>query len=120
MSLNLGIIASSRQQAAPLLLDVYPGAVAAYSLRKLRAGYTGNCIRVSSTGSGTPTLDIGFVNNVLDVATLQTFIGANTGIITIWYDQSGNGNNAVEYTLIQLPVYPALNLRKEYATLAPG
>ena len=104
MSLNLGIIASSRQQSSPFtfLLDVFPGADVAYSLRKLRAGYTGNCIGVYSTGSGT-TLDIGFVNNVLDVATLQTFIGANTGIVTTWYDQSGNGNNATEFNTNNAP-----------------
>lgn len=103
MSIKLGFLASSQQQAAPLLLDVYPGADAAYSLRKLRAGYTGNCIRVYSTGASNPSLDIGFVNNVLDVATLQTFIGANTGIVTIWYDQSGNGNNATELNTNNAP-----------------
>jgi len=43
MSLNLGIIASSRTASAtPLLLDVYPTAAAAYSLRKLRTLYTGS------------------------------------------------------------------------------
>jgi hypothetical protein len=93
MSTTLGIIASSRQQAAPLLLDAYPGAAAAYSFRKLRTAYTGNCIRVYSTGAGTPSMDIGFVNNVLDTATLLAFIGVNNGIVTTWYDQSGNGNN---------------------------
>lgn len=103
MSIKLGILASSQQQAAPLLLDVYPGAAVAYSLRKLRAGYTGNCIRVYSTAAGNPSLDIGFVNNVLDVSTLQTFIGANTGIVTIWYDQSGNGNNAVQSNVNNAP-----------------
>jgi hypothetical protein len=103
MSTTLGIIASSRQQSAPLLLDTYPGADAAYSLRKLRAGYTGNCIRVYSTASGNPSLDIGFVNNVLDISTLQTFIGVNTGIVTTWYDQSGNGNNATEFNVNNAP-----------------
>jgi hypothetical protein len=105
MSLKLGILASSQQQAAPFtfLLDVFPGANAAYSLRKLRSGYTGNCIRVYSTGSGNPSLDIGFVNNILDVASLQTFIGVNTGIVTIWYDQSGNANDAVEFNVNNAP-----------------
>ena len=96
MSLNLGIIASQRTSAAPpagLLLDTYPGAAAAYSLRKLRNAYTGSAIRVRRS-SDLAQLDIGFVNNVLDTATLLTFCGAFNGNILTWYDQSGNGNNA--------------------------
>ena len=33
-------------KALPLLLDLYPSAAAAYSLRKLRNGYTGSAIQV--------------------------------------------------------------------------
>lgn len=93
MSLKLGLLASSQQQAAPLLLDVYPGAAAAYSLRKLRTAYTGAAIRVQRSNDLAQT-DIGFVNNVLDTTTLLTFIGVFNGMVVIWYDQSGNGNNA--------------------------
>jgi len=94
MSLNLGIIASSRATVPPVtpLLDTYPGAAAAYSLRKLRTAYTGSAIRVRRSSDNTET-DIGFVNNVLDTATLLTFCGAGNGFVTIWYDQSGNSNN---------------------------
>lgn len=96
MSLNLGIIASSRGVAAPpvvsYLLDTYPGAAIACSLRKLRTAYTGFCIQVIRQIDNA-TLNIGFVNNVLDTSTLLTFIGSGTGRINIWYDQSGNGNN---------------------------
>lgn len=94
MSIKLGLLASSQQQASPLLLDTYPGAAAAYSLRKLRTAYTGPAIRVRRS-SDSVQLDIGFVNNVLDTATLITFIGLNTGTITIWYDQSGNSKNLI-------------------------
>ena len=86
-----------------LLLDVYPGAAAAYSLRKLRTAYTGSAIRVRRSSDAT-LLDIGFVNNVLDTATLQSFIGVNTGLVTIWYDQSGNGNNATPQSINNAPV----------------
>lgn len=71
------------------LLDTYPGAAAAYSLRKLRTAYTGNCIRVRRS-SDNAEQDFGFVNNVLDTASLLTFVGANSGFVTTWYDQSGN------------------------------
>jgi hypothetical protein len=40
-------------------------------------------------------LDIGFIGEVLDVATLLAFVGSADGEIVIWYDQSGNGRHAV-------------------------
>jgi hypothetical protein len=86
-----------------LLLDVYSGATAAYSLRKLRTAYTGSAIRVRRSSDGA-LLDIGFVNNVLDTATLQSFIGVNTGVLSIWYDQSGNGNNAIPVSINNAPI----------------
>ena len=98
MSLNLGIIASSRGTAAPppsgLLLDVYPGASVAYSLRKLRTAYTGAAIRVQRQNDGIQS-DIGFnTNGQLDSTSLTTFVGVNSAIVVKWYDQSGNSNNA--------------------------
>jgi hypothetical protein len=92
----VGILTAAATSSFSFLLDLYPGAAAAYSFRKLRSAYTGFCIRVISSGVGNPTLDIGFVNNILDITTLQTFVGANTGRILTWYDQSGNGNNATQ------------------------
>ncbi len=91
MSIGIGILESSRSGAA-LLLDTYPGAAAAYSLRKLRTAYTGSCIRVYKQINGSQ-IDIGFVNNVLDTTTLLTFAGGNDLQVLTWYDQSGNGNN---------------------------
>jgi hypothetical protein len=81
----------------PLLLDVYPSAATAYSLRKLSSTYSGAAIRVRRSSDNTET-DIVFVNNVLDTTTLLTFCGAGNGFVTTWYDQSGNANNAVQAT----------------------
>jgi len=94
MSLNLGIIASSRATAsAALLLDTYTGAAAAYSLRKLRTAYTGAAIRVRRSSDNTET-DIGFNGGGgLDTTTLTTFVGVGNGFIVNWYDQSGNSRN---------------------------
>jgi hypothetical protein len=105
MSLNIGILESSRSaDAAPFtfLLDLHPGARTAISFRKLRSTYTGNCIQVRRSSDNT-TLNIGFVNNVLDVATLTTFVGANNGFISIWYDQGTLGNNFIQNTLANQP-----------------
>ena len=77
-----------------LLLDLYPNAVAAYSLRKLRAAYSGPAIEARKTVGGvTSKLDIGFVGNELDTASLLTFANGGDVFVAKWYDQSGNGNN---------------------------
>jgi hypothetical protein len=105
MSLNLGIIASSRASApaVSLLLDTYPGAAAAYSLRKLRTAYTGAAIRVRRS-SDNSELDIGFnVMNSLDTVALLSFVGVGNGFITIWYDQSTNGRNSNQTILANQP-----------------
>ena len=92
----------SRAQS-PLLLDIYSGAAAAYSLRKLRTAYAGACIRVRRS-SDSAEQDIGFVSGVLDTATLLSFVGAGNGFVTTWYDQSGNANNQNQATANQQPV----------------
>jgi hypothetical protein len=79
------------------LLDLYPNAAVAYSLRRLRSGYTGSAIRVRRS-SDNAEQDIGFVSNVLDTASLLTFVGAGDGFVTTWYDQSGLGLNATQTT----------------------
>jgi hypothetical protein len=92
-----GIIGSSIVQFVPLL-DVYSGAAAAYSLRKLRSAYTGSAIRVRRSVGSPAEKDIGFVNNELDVSDLQSFCSGTDGFVTTWYDQSGNGNHATQST----------------------
>jgi len=77
----------------PLLLDVYTGAAAAYSLRKLRTTYTGAAIRVRRSSDNTEQ-DIGFVGVDLDTVSLKNFVGANNGFVTTWYDQSTSKNVA--------------------------
>lgn len=81
------------------LLDTYPSAAVAYSLRQLSSTYTGNAIRVRRS-SDNAEQDFGFVDNVLDTASLLTFCGAGNGFVTTWYDQSGNANNGVQTTAI--------------------
>ena len=81
----------------PLLLTLYPGASVAYSLRKISTTYTGSAIRVRRSSDNTET-DIGFVNNVLDTASLLTFCGTGNGFVAKWYDQSGNSNHANQAT----------------------
>jgi hypothetical protein len=84
------------------LLDDYSGAAAAYSLRQLRSAYTGSAIRVRRSSDNTEQ-NIGFVNNVLDTASLTSFCSGTNGFVTTWYDQSGNGRNATQTTAANQP-----------------
>jgi len=74
------------------LLDAYPNAKVAYSLRKLSSTYAGSCIRVRRSSDNVEQ-DIGFVSNELDTTSLLSFVGANNGYVTTWYNQKGTGDN---------------------------
>jgi len=90
-------------EVVPLLLDLYP-ATAAYSLRKLKASYTGDAIKVRIDTTGHPTYDIGFDSNgELDTADLLSKAAGNDAYVTTWYDQSGNGNNATNLAAASQP-----------------
>jgi hypothetical protein len=111
------------------ILDLYPNAAAAYSLRLLRTAYSGNCIRVRRSSDNTEQ-DIGFANNTLNTANLLSFVGANDGFITKWYDQSGNGIDIIQVvagfqpqivssgSLITLNSKAAINSTTTYLTYA--
>jgi hypothetical protein len=86
-----------------LLLDLYPSAAAAYSVRLLRTAYTGNAIRVRRSSDNTEQ-DIGFSSGNLDTTSLTTFCSGTNGFVTTWYDQSGNANNATQTTAANQPV----------------
>ena len=95
-----GIIASMKKLPSgggSLLLDTYTGAKVAFSVRKLRNAYSGACLRVRRS-SDNAELDINFLAGNLDTSALTTFVGANDGFVTTWYDQSGNSNDATQST----------------------
>jgi hypothetical protein len=78
-------------------------AIAAFSVRQLSSAYAGKCMQVRRSSDNTPQT-IGFTTaGDLDTATLKTFVGSGTGYVSIWYDQSGNGLNAVQPTNADQP-----------------
>ena len=92
-----------------LLLDTPygSGAEAAYSVRKLRTAYNGAAMQVQATTGGA-TAEIGFdVNGNLDTTTLLAYASGNEVGVSIWYDQSTNGNNAVQTTVAERPIVVA-------------
>ena len=84
-----------------LFLDIYSGSIGAYSLRKIRSGYSGDCIEVYN---GTSYVDIGFdSNNLLDLTALANHCGSNDGTVSKWYDQSTEGHTAVQTDTTLMP-----------------
>jgi len=130
--LNASLLATGTTTAdltvtAPgLLLDLYPSAAAAYSLRKLRTAYTGSAIRVRASTSGAEG-DVSFdVNSTISASSTVTVTAVGTSGLSIgqqvtfstfwnaggtnqnafvvtWYDQSGNANNATQTTQANQP-----------------
>lgn len=70
--------------------------IAAFSVRKMRDAYLGPAFRVRRSSDNSET-DIGFgPTGDLDYVSLINFVQGQTGYIPVWYDQSGNGRNAVQ------------------------
>jgi hypothetical protein len=88
---------------ADLLLDSFPNADVAYSFRKLRTAYTGDCCVVRRASDN--TLDtIGFLaSNIIDTTALKTFCSSTNCFVNVWFDQSGNGRNNVQDTASRQP-----------------
>jgi hypothetical protein len=102
---QLGIIGSQEVFDFTGLLDDYPNAAAAYSLRKLTRAYTGSAIEVRRTNLD--VADIGFTSTgELDTAALLAFTGTgalDNGFVTKWYDQSGNARNSTQANALNQP-----------------
>ena len=83
------------------LLDLYPGAAAAYSLRALTSGWlAGDVVEVRrSSDSTTDTFTASQITN----GDLVAFCGVGDGFVSTWYDQSGNGKDATQATTTAQP-----------------
>ena len=82
----------------PYLLDEYPDAYAAYSLRKLRSDYSGPAVRVRRN-SDNAEQDFSFAaNGDLDIVAIENWLSGADGRVVKWYDQSANGNDLAQTT----------------------
>ena len=113
--------------STPLLLDTYPNAHRAYSVRKLRTDYTGFAMKVREGSGMNYTADVSFnddgvvaadspVTNLSggSGATLGAFVSSNDGFVTVWYDQSGEGSNATQSIAAAQPkIYTSGSLNTE-------
>jgi len=84
------------------LLEFYPGAAAAYSLRQLRRSVSPYAIRVRRAND--LEQDIGFGSDgELDTNALLDFADGGDAWVSVWYDQSSNGNDAEQTTKANQP-----------------
>ncbi|MCK5133241.1 MAG: hypothetical protein KAR40_13950 [Candidatus Sabulitectum sp.] len=87
------------EDAGEFLLDLFPGAAFALSLRKLSTPALLS-VRVRRS-SDDDEKDIGFVGPNLDSITLLDFCGGGDGLVVKWYDQSGNNRNATNLIKVE-------------------
>lgn len=83
----------------------------AFSLRLISSSYTGGLVRIRRSSDNAELDFLPDGSNVLSMSsqdtglttTLSSWIGSNSGYITTWYDQSGNGYNASNSTAAGQP-----------------
>jgi len=85
------------------LLDLESAAVA-YSVRKLKSDYTGPCIKIRNSLNNEQ--DIYFVDDYVDINSINTFRNLGTGFasVSVIYDQSGNGFDLTGSSTAHYPV----------------
>lgn len=107
--MSLLLLLGSASQFSGILDTIGVNHVAAYSLRRLRGGYTGNCVNVRRS-SDDALLDIGFDSNGdFDQTAFSAFVGGGSGYVKKWYDQSGNGYDVVQTTNASQPTLTPLD-----------
>ena len=78
----------------------YPGVVAFYSLREV----TEPAVNVVRVRRSSDNLERDFLAKELVDGTLDSFVGNGTGYVKIWYDQAGDGNDALETATNRQPI----------------
>lgn len=86
---------------ATFYLPITAGLHRAWSFRRLRAAYTGPCLRARRTSDNT-LQDIGFSLGVMDAASLSSFLAGADGRLHTLYDQAG-AINLAQTALLQQP-----------------
>jgi hypothetical protein len=97
-----GLGSSGRAYSKPICGAVSP-CNAAYGFHKLNPSYSGKAVNIRRSSDNT-TQDIGFTSyGDFDVNAFNSFVGGGSGYVKIWYDQSGNANNASQPTAANQP-----------------
>jgi len=95
------VITGSQRHQPAALLDQFPGAAAAYSLRNLVGTSNPAVVRVRRDNDDA---EQDFTAAEVSDGTLAAWVGAgNNGFVRTWYDQSGNGNHAQQSSSVSQP-----------------
>lgn len=79
------------------IIDLPEGATAGYSVRRISSTYFGPGVRVIN--SSNVEQDIKFLpNGNLDTVFMEAHCGSGDGHVTVWYDQTGLGNDLAQTT----------------------
>jgi hypothetical protein len=86
----------------------WKNAAVIYSVRLVDIAYKGPLIKVRRSSDDAtldiyPVIQLNLQESVIDEAALLAFVGAGSGFIDTWYDQSGNGRNATQATTANQP-----------------
>lgn len=85
--------------------DAIPSIAAAYGMRRLRSAYTGSILRLRRDSDDSES-DFGYTAaGDIDTGVISTWLGAASGYVMTWYDQSGNGYDAAQATTASQPLY---------------
>ncbi|MBD3275385.1 MAG: hypothetical protein GF372_08755, partial [Candidatus Marinimicrobia bacterium] len=91
------------QENGPIL-DSYPDAYAAYSLRKLDSEYTGYAVRVRSSADDTEK-SFGFDSEGnLNISEIESWLGAADGYVTTWFSQKSGQTDLVQTDKTRQPL----------------
>lgn len=85
-------------------LGAYPDALAAYSLRKIGTRYVGPLVRIRRSSDN---LEQDFYERYgsVNIDEIKAFAGSGgSASVSVWYDQSGNGNHAFQPVAASQPV----------------
>lgn len=87
------------------MLDKYVGAAFAVSTRKLRTNYNGPCVRLRRSTDNAES-DFGFgPDGWVNTTAIASWLGAGTGFVVTWYDQSGNFKDVTQATASAQPTW---------------
>ena len=97
LGIGIGLALKSYGRGFRGLLNQYPGAAAAYSLRKLSSAVS-NVVRVRRSSDNA---EQDFTAAEVSDGTLESFCGVGDGFVVRIYDQSGNGKDLINTTNAQ-------------------
>ena len=98
---SVAYVLGSGSTIADRVKNTYP---VLYGFKKLWSGVSDSCL-ILRRSSDNAELSFGFVNDLLDTASIRTWAGTDTLYVASWHDQSGNYNDAIQTTAGNQPIY---------------